>query len=60
VSARRAGSVAEEATRLLQALQQATADWAQPEAGEADHGPGSPCRVCPLCQLVAAVQQVAR
>jgi hypothetical protein len=58
VSARRAGPVGEEATRLLEALRQATADWGHPDPADAPHGCGSTCRVCPVCQLVAAVQQV--
>jgi hypothetical protein len=68
------GSVAEEAARLFEVLQDAASTWSRgaagsehhgdPGHGDPDHGdPGhgqtpAACRVCPLCQLVAAVQNV--
>jgi hypothetical protein len=60
-----AGSVADEAARLLEAVQQ----WAaaheheqpgpgQPGSAEAAAGPhlGPECRYCPVCQLIAIVR----
>jgi hypothetical protein len=64
VSAERAtGTVAEEAARLLEAVQQAAARWhrGSAQAGGAATGHTEvpiTCRVCPLCQLLSAVQQV--
>jgi len=63
------GSLAEEAARLVAALQQATAGWSSAAGFEAADGdePHEPhghaatpaaCRVCPLCQLIAMVQNV--
>jgi hypothetical protein len=52
------GSVAEEAARLLGALQDAAGAWT---ASASEHGPHetpTACRVCPLCQAIAAVQHV--
>lgn len=55
------GSVADEAARLLEALRDAAATW---QHGGDDHehaSPGDPpaaCRVCPLCRVIAALQQV--
>lgn len=56
------GTVAEEAMRLLEALQQAAGRWHRGtvETGQQEPGaePPTTCRVCPFCQLLAAVQHV--
>ena len=59
---RATGTVAEEAARLLEALQQAAARWhrgSPPTDGPTGHGEVPlTCRVCPFCQLLSAVQHV--
>lgn len=61
-SASGTGSVGEEAARLLEALQGAARDWQQGGREQHEHpdGEGVPtaCRVCPVCQLIDAFQQV--
>ena len=62
------GSLAEEAARLVAALQQATSGWSSaagaagaPASEDEAHGHAATpaaCRVCPLCQLIAMVQNV--
>jgi hypothetical protein len=53
------GSVAEEAARLLGALQDAAGAWAgSQQPAHAGHETPAACRVCPLCQAIAAVQHV--
>jgi hypothetical protein len=61
----RPGSVAEEAGRLFEALQQAAAGWSRGEDAGQDgagctcgHAVPQMCRVCPLCQLLHRLQQV--
>ena len=53
------GSAAEEAARLLSALQ----DWARRTSGGATEVPiatGSPeCRLCPLCQLIGLMRDTS-
>lgn len=55
------GSLADETARLFEALQQAASGWNHDD-GPAGHGhpteTPAACRVCPLCRLVAAVQNV--
>ena len=56
------GSVGEEAARLLEALQDAARAWQQGGRAEHEHTDGesvpAACRVCPVCQLIDAFQQV--
>lgn len=57
------GSLAEETARLFEALQQAAGGWnrGSPHDGPEVHDHAatpSSCRVCPLCQVIAAVQNV--
>lgn len=56
------GSVGDEAARLLEALQDAARTWQQGDRDAHEHpedeGVPAACRVCPVCQLIAAFQQV--
>lgn len=47
------GPLAEEAARLLEAVQ----EWTREHVGDAQVGHAAACKICPLCQVVAAVSR---
>ena len=56
----RAGSLADEAGRLFEALQQVAGSWSR-AGGEGDaceHGAPSTCRICPVCQVLSRLEAV--
>ena len=62
-----AGSLAGEAARLFETLQQAAASWSRGPSGagqeggascSCDHETPQTCRICPVCQLLSRLETV--